>query len=257
MLTPSIKKKAFGQHFLHNRRIAESIVDTMMLQPDDRVVEIGPGAGALTTILLTRLKSLEVIEIDEEVIPFLQRNCCHTNHLHIYHADVLKFDFHQFDYRFRLIGNLPYNISTPILFYLTQYLPQIRDMYFMLQREVAERIIANPGSKIYGRLSVMMQYHFEVASIMSISPAVFTPAPKVDSSLVKFLPRLPVSPNPLLGNIVRDAFCMRRKTLTNSLRRYITAQQLAALNIDPKLRPEMLEVAQFVRIADEVARNIG
>ena len=255
MLIPSIKKKSLGQHFLHNRQIAERIVDTMMLQSDDKVVEIGPGAGALTTILLNKLKNLEVIEIDQEVIPFLQKNCHHADHLQIYRADVLKFNFHQFNYRFRLIGNLPYNISTPILFHLTQYLTQIRDMYFMLQKEVAERLVAGPGSKIYGRLSVMMQYYFEVVSIMHIPPTVFTPPPKVDSSLVKFLPRLSVSTNLLLSNIVRDAFGMRRKTLTNSLRKYITAQQLEELGIDPKLRPEMLGVAQFVRIAGAVAKH--
>ena len=256
MLTPPIKKKSLGQHFLHDRRVAESVVNAMMLQLDDRVVEIGPGAGALTTILLAKLKSLEVIEIDGEIIPFLQANCHHADHLYIHRADVLKFNFHQFDYRFRLIGNLPYNISTPILFYLTKYLAQISDMYFMLQKEVADRVVAHPGSKVYGRLSVMMQYHFEVVSIMDIPPTVFTPAPKVDSSVVRFLPRPPVLPSSaLLGDIVRDAFCMRRKTLSNGLRKYITAQQLEELGIDPKLRPEMLGVAQFVRIAGAVAKH--
>ncbi len=255
MPLPFHKKKFFGQHFLHDQQIIHDIVDSFALKFDDRVVEIGPGAGALTTVLLQRLKFLDAIEIDQEIIPFLQNNCHHVDNLRIHHADVLKFDFRQFN-DIRLVGNLPYNISTPILFHLVKNVAFIRDMNFMLQREVAERITATAGSKVYGRLSVMMQYYFEVNLGMQIPATAFTPEPKVISSLVRFIPRSRTFFNgALLGNIVRDAFSQRRKTLANGLKKYITAKQLTALNIDPCARPEILTVDQFVCIARWLEQN--
>jgi 16S rRNA (adenine1518-N6/adenine1519-N6)-dimethyltransferase len=250
------KKKSLGQHFLHDQNIIRKIVSLIAPKNLEHLVEIGPGGGALTAKLLPLVNSLDVIELDKEVIPSLEKNCGYSSKLRVHLADVLKIDFRQFQAPIRLVGNLPYNISTPLLFYLSKNIVLIQDMHFMLQKEVAERIAALPGTKTYGRLSVMFQYYCETKLLLYIGSGAFSPAPKVDSIFIKFIPRksrlVTVHSESNLSNVVRSAFNQRRKTLLNSLKSYITARQLENLGIDPKLRPEQLTVDEFVQISNEL-----
>ena len=251
MLLPKYKKKSLGQHFLQDQQIVQQLLELLQPQPTDRFIEIGPGAGALTKGLLQKLDRLEVIELDRELIPLLQHNCGHDDKLHIHHADILKVDLQTFAGKWRIVGNLPYNISTPLLFHLTQSIEQVIDLNFMLQREVAKRIVATPGTSDYGRLSVMTQYFFEARILLEIAPTAFSPPPKVYSAWVKLIPkRLPAINNQLLASLVRDAFNLRRKTIANSLKKYLSAKQLIMLEIDPTTRPENLDLATFIRLAE-------
>jgi len=248
------KKKSLGQHFLRDQNILRKIVELIAPNSNDNLIEIGPGAGALTTKLLPLVDSLDAIELDKDVIPDLERNCHHDKKLHIHLADVLRVDFTQFKAPIRLVGNLPYNISTPLLFHLIKNINLIKDMHFMLQKEVAERIAASPGSKIYGRLSVMMQYYCEVELLLYIGSGAFSPAPKVASAFIRLIPRknnpIIASDENKLSDIVRDAFNHRRKTIANGLKKYLTPSQLEKIGINPGLRPEQLSVDEFVRIAN-------
>ncbi len=250
------KKKALGQHFLHDQNIIRQIVALIAPKDQEHLVEIGPGGGALTAKLLPLVNSLDVIELDKEVVPTLEKNCGYSSQLHIYLADVLEFDFTKFREPIRLVGNLPYNISTPLLFYLLKSIAAIQDMHFMLQKEVAERIVARPGTKIYGRLSVMLQYYFETKLLLHIGAGAFSPAPKVESAFIRFIPRksrLVVANDELnLSDVVRLAFNQRRKTIANSVKNKITIAELENLGINPKLRPEQLTVDEFVKISNEL-----
>jgi len=252
------KKKSLGQHFLHDQNILRKIVELIAPNPHDNLIEIGPGAGALTTKLLPLVNSLDVIELDQDIIPELEKNCGHNQKLRVHLIDVLQVDFTQFKAPIRLVGNLPYNISTPLLFHLIKNIkiaatyPLIKDMHFMLQKEVAERITASPGSKIYGRLSVMLQYYCEVKLLLHIGSGAFFPAPKVASAFIRLIPRknpaVIASDENKFSDIVRDAFNQRRKTIANSLKPYLTASQLEQIGINPELRPEQLSVEEFVKI---------
>jgi 16S rRNA (adenine1518-N6/adenine1519-N6)-dimethyltransferase len=251
------KKKFLGQHFLHDQRVLSKIITAFMPKQDDYVVEIGPGEGALTTKLLPFGCVINAIEIDLEVIPRLKENCKRFTNLHIFAEDVLAIDFLKFSSSLdpiRLIGNLPYNISTPLLFKAIEYIDLLKDMHFMLQKEVAERIIAAPGSKIYGRLSVMLQYYCEVELLFYVGSGAFSPPPKVDSAVIKLVPRkqdvIKAHNKKLFSEIVRTAFCQRRKIIANSLKQYITSQRLEQLNLNPLMRPEQLQVADFVAISN-------
>lgn len=257
MLLPKTRKKYLGQHFLMDKNFIEKIVNFLKLDPLDHFIEIGPGAGNLTIHLLEKLELLHVIEFDHEIIPLLKQNCNYSPKLKIYQEDVLKVDFGQFRSPFRIVGNLPYNISTPILFHLVRSNQMISDMHLMFQREVAERIVATPGSKVYGRLSVMMQYYFKTEMVLQVPPQVFSPPPKIDSIFIRFIPKkLPALDNQLFGDIVRTAFTMRRKTLGNAVGRYITPSQLMTLGIDPKLRPENLDIDAFMKITKNVTKSV-
>lgn len=253
-----IPRKRFGQHFLHEQQIIMRIIQAIAPHAEEHLVEIGPGLGALTQVILPLINSLDVIELDRDLIPHLQTLGEKLGNLKIYHASALQFDFSQLktDARqLRIFGNLPYNISTPLLFHLLEYANIIQDMHFMLQKEVVERIAAKPGSKHYGRLSVMVQYHCTTELLFLVNRHAFTPPPRVESAVLRLIPHAPV----LVANnlekfseVVRLAFNQRRKMLHNCLRDVVTAEQWRALNINPNWRPEQLTVEDFVRISNIV-----
>jgi 16S rRNA (adenine1518-N6/adenine1519-N6)-dimethyltransferase len=251
-------KKSFGQHFLHERRYIERIVSAISPRPDDFLVEIGPGEGALTFPLLTVARKLTAIELDTDLIPNLQASAAGVGELSIVHADVLKVDFtamaHQHGVsRLRLAGNLPYYISSPILFHCVEHAAAITDMHFMLQKEVVDRMAAEPGSKVYGRLSVMLQLACKVEPLFDVPPGAFRPPPKVDSAVVRLIPIAPEARHDAdperLHNIVKAAFAQRRKTLSNALRQWMDADAIRQAEVDPKARAETLSPDDFVRLA--------
>ena len=255
-----VARKRFGQNFLHDPTIIGRIISAINPKPDQHLVEIGPGLGALTEEILLEAGALEAIELDRDLIPVLRTKFFRYEGKFIIHeADALKFDFAslQNDERpLRVIGNLPYNISTPLIFHLLSFSGLISDMHFMLQKEVVERLAAQPGEDHYGRLGIMAQYYCKVEKLFIVPPGAFNPAPKVDSAIVRLIPHttLPIEakdPN-LLADVVRTAFGQRRKTLRNNMKGLITGDQLEALGIDPGLRPERLSLAQFIAISDAI-----
>jgi 16S rRNA (adenine1518-N6/adenine1519-N6)-dimethyltransferase len=253
--SPHIARKRFGQNFLHDRGIIERIVRAISPRPGDRIVEIGPGQGALTFPLLQAIGTMRAIEIDRDLIPRLAAAAPKHGALEIIEADVLTIDFGALaaDGPIRLVGNLPYNISSPILFHALEHAPAIRDMHFMLQKEVVDRMAATHGNKDYGRLTVMLQSRVIVEPLFLVPPGSFTPAPKVDSAIVRLTPLPPESIAPhspaRLDAIVRAAFQQRRKTLRNALAGVVDEDQLRAAGIDPGLRAEQLAVEDFLRLA--------
>ena len=257
--TPPPPKKSLGQHFLHERAYIERIVQAVDLAPGERLVEIGPGQGAITLPLLRRHGALTVIEFDRDLVGPLAAMATGVGELSIVHRDVLQVDFSELaaGAPIRLVGNLPYNISSPILFHALEHAAAISDMTFMLQKEVVMRMVAEPGTEEYGRLSVMLQYRFRMGRLFDVPPGAFRPAPKVMSSIVRMAPlpadQLGARDEALLGRIVAAAFGQRRKTLRNTLREFIDETGLQALGIDPGLRGEKLSVEQYVAIANECA----
>ena len=252
-------KKRFGQNFLQDVNIINNIVSAINPKLGERIIEIGPGFGALTQRILPIVKSLDVIEIDKDLIPTLQTNCQSLGDLRIHQADALTVDFHQFaqnNKKLRIIGNLPYNISTPLLFHSLKFRDDITDMHFMLQKEVVERICATPTGKTYGRLSVMLQYHCQTERLFNVSPQCFRPEPKVKSAVIRLKPHLKLPLNltqyEKFQEIVKQAFCQRRKTLYNSLKNIISRDQWQMINIDPTLRPERLTVKDFIQITQSL-----
>ena len=251
-------RKRFGQHFLHDPYVIQKIVQAIDPQPGQHLVEIGPGQGAITLPLLTHLPHLDVVEIDRDLIAFLQQQA--GDKLTIHNADALRFDFCSLrqhpQERLRVIGNLPYNISTPLLFHLFSQSRCIADMHFMLQKEVVDRMLAPPGDKTYGRLSVMVQYHCALTPLFDIGPGAFRPPPRVESAVIRLIPHThpPVVCDPLrLQQVVTQAFSHRRKTLRNAVGNWFSAEQIAALGIDPGLRPECLDLAAFAKLAQQLA----
>jgi len=270
-----VPRKRFGQHFLHDQGILRRIVEAIAPQPGDRLVEIGPGEGALTLPLLRAARHMTAIELDRDLIVSLGERAAAVGDLTIIGADVLTVDFTALaggDARIgpsrpsmasgtlallRIVGNLPYNISTPILFHCLDHAPAIRDMHFMLQKEVVERMAAPPGSKTYGRLSVMLQLRCTVEPLFKVPPGAFRPPPKVDSAIVRLTPlpahALPEADARLIDRVVRAAFGQRRKTLGNALREVATIAQIEAAGIDPRVRAEQLAPAAFVALARSIA----
>ena len=246
-------RKRFGQNFLIDRQVVADIVAAIAPQRGDRLVEIGPGLGALTAPLLERLDHLDVLEIDRDLIALLRRRFA-AERLSIHAGDALDYDFAQLGTGLRVVGNLPYNISTPLLFHLAACAPLLVDLHFMLQQEVVERMVAPPGGRDYGRLSVMLQYRFVMESLFVVPPESFDPAPKVYSAVVRMLPRpaaqLMASDEELFGRVVAAAFAQRRKMLRNTLRDFIGAEELAGLGIAATQRAEELSVGAFLRIAN-------
>jgi 16S rRNA (adenine1518-N6/adenine1519-N6)-dimethyltransferase len=247
-------RRRFGQHFLHDQKVIERIVATIDPRPDQALIEIGPGRGALTAPLLQRAGELTAIEIDRDLAGALQARFGAPLKLIV--ADVLDVDFTTLraDRKpLRVIGNLPYNISTPLLFYLLAQRGAILDMHFMLQREVVERMVAVPGSKAYGRLTVMLAPWVRVESVLDVGAGAFRPAPKVASAVVRITPfagpAFPILSTERFERVVRAAFSQRRKTLRNALKGLVSEEQLRGLAIDPGLRPERLEPRQFALIA--------
>ncbi|MCL2590427.1 MAG: 16S rRNA (adenine(1518)-N(6)/adenine(1519)-N(6))-dimethyltransferase RsmA [Betaproteobacteria bacterium] len=250
-------RRRFGQNFLTAPGIVSRIVEAIQARPGESVVEIGPGLGALTQPLIERLGHLHVIEIDRDLIARL-REKYNSGCLTIHEGDALKFDFGVLcageNPSLRVVGNLPYNISTPLLFHLAGFASRLRDGHFMLQKEVVMRMVAAPGTVEYGRLSVMLQYHFQMERLFDVPPGAFHPAPKVTSSIVRMTP-LPAGTyaahdEARFARIVAAAFAQRRKTLRNTLRGFLDGIALEALGFDPSLRGERLSVADFVTIAN-------
>lgn len=254
-------KKQLGQHFLTDRHVIEQIVQAVAPRPGDSLVEIGPGQGAITLPLLRKHGSLTVIEFDRDLITPLSEAAHGLGDLMIVHKDVLKVDFGKLagEGRVRLVGNLPYNISTPILFHVLEHAEAIIDMHFMLQKEVVDRMAAPPGSKVYGRLSVMLQAVCEVVPLFDVPPAAFRPPPKVDSSVVRLLPRLPAEVGIVdpaqFERLVRDAFGQRRKTLRNAVQAHCTAEQISASGLRPELRAEQVSVAEFINLSNYLSAS--
>ncbi|MFC4729643.1 16S rRNA (adenine(1518)-N(6)/adenine(1519)-N(6))-dimethyltransferase RsmA [Coralloluteibacterium thermophilus] len=254
-------KKALGQHFLHDPGIVSKIVQAVSPQPGDRLVEIGPGAGAITFPLLERHGSLTAIEFDRDLIEPLRAAAAGVGELEVVHADVLDVDLTALagGGRIRLVGNLPYNLSSPILFHVLAHRAVVQDMHFMLQKEVVDRMGAAPGSKVYGRLSVMLQAVCAVAPLIRVPPGAFRPPPKVDSAVVRLVPRadaeIGIEDGRLFANVVRAAFGQRRKTLRNALMPICDADAIAAAGIDPGARAETVPVGGFVALANHLAAS--
>jgi 16S rRNA (adenine1518-N6/adenine1519-N6)-dimethyltransferase len=253
-----IPKKRFGQNFLTDRGIINSLVEAIMPRPADVMVEIGPGLGALTQPLIQKLDHLHVVELDRDIVSWMQGHYA-KNSITIHNTDALKFDFSSLGKDVRVVGNLPYNISTPILFHLLDSIGNITDMHFMLQKEVVERMVAKPSTAAYGRLSVMLQYRLQMEYLFTVPPEAFEPAPKVESAFVRAVPyeALPCTAKDeaLFAKIVIAAFGQRRKTLRNTLKALLDDAGFAALGIDPQLRAENISVGQFVSIANHLSRS--
>ncbi|MGZ4998435.1 MAG: 16S rRNA (adenine(1518)-N(6)/adenine(1519)-N(6))-dimethyltransferase RsmA [Methylobacter sp.] len=273
-------RKRFGQNFLHDHNIIYNIISSIQAKPDQHWVEIGPGQGALTEPLLKEGVRLEVVELDRDLVVLLREKFKQYPNLKIHSADALRFDFSSLvegdnqsagsrlareapegalagiarDEKLRVIGNLPYNISTPLMFHLLDNASCIEDMHFMLQKEVVDRICAAPGSKKYGRLSVMMQYYCATELLFDVPPESFDPAPQVMSAIVRLVPhrQAPVAVNDMtkLNRVVTQAFSQRRKTLRNSLKKLIAEEEIAALGIDPTLRAESISLAEFASLSN-------
>ena len=250
-------RKRFGQNFLHDERVINRIVRAIHPLPKDNMVEIGPGQGALTEPLLDACDgNLKVVELDRDLIPILRVKFFSAKNLQIHEADALKFDFGSLvdDEPLRVVGNLPYNISTPLMFHLISFGAKIKDMHFMLQKEVVARICAVPANSDYGRLTVMMQYYCDTEYLFTVGPEAFRPAPKVESAIVRLVPK-PLSSLSALDaldftNLVRQAFSQRRKTLKNNLKGWLTEADIIAVGIEPSVRPERVPVADFVALSN-------
>lgn len=257
-------KKKFGQNFLVDPTIIADIVNVIQPEADDNMVEIGPGLGAMTRPLLKRLKRLHVVEIDRDIIARLENDYPQDQvdaKLIIHAGDALKFDLATLAAPLRIVGNLPYNISSPLLFHFAAYAVRIIDMHFMLQNEVVERMVAAPSTPAYGRLSVMLQCRFCMEKLLDVPPESFRPAPKVNSAIVRMIPlpasQILVSNEKLFAQIVSAAFGQRRKTLRNTLRSFIEEAELTQIGINPQLRAENLSVAEFASIAKYLDQKVS
>jgi len=247
-----IPRKRFGQNFLTDQNILSEIIRVIAPTAGDTMVEIGPGQGAMTALLLTGLSRLHVVELDRDLVAMLQKKFS-PDKLVIHAGDALQFDFGALQPasgKLRIVGNLPYNISSPLLFHLAQYAQQVEDQHFMLQKEVVQRMVAPPGGKDYGRLSVMLQWRYQMEMLFIVPPSAFDPPPKVDSAIVRMRPIA----SPLaceqarLEQVVMQAFSQRRKVIRNSLSSLFTEQQLIAAGIDPQARPETISLEQYVAL---------
>ena len=250
-----IARKRFGQNFLIDHKVIFDIVQAVAPHPGQTVIEIGPGLGALTKPLSERLDTLHVIEIDRDIIAHL-RSCKYADKLVIHEGDVLQFDFSKLAGPKKILGNLPYNISTPLLFHLASYADHVIDMHFMLQKEVVDRMVAQPDTADYGRLSVMLQYFFEMEELFEVPGSAFSPAPKVASAIVRMIPspgRIGQAHNlEQLRKLVSAAFAQRRKTIRNTLKGIASDGQLRHCGIDPDARAENIPAPAYVRLANDL-----
>jgi len=249
-------RKRFGQNFLHDPQVIGRIVKAISPKPTDILVEIGPGLGALTEPVAEAAGHLSVVELDRDLAERLQHHPQLADKLTIYQADAMKFDFNTLikdGKKIKVFGDLPYNISTPLLFHLFQYADLIENMHFMLQKEVVQRMTAAHGSKAYGRLSVMTQYYCEAMPVVEVGPGAFKPAPKVDSAVVRLIPK-PIAeradvPAEVLNRVCLEAFNQRRKTIRNCFSNFASEEQITQLGLNPTLRPEQLSVNDFIKVA--------
>ena len=257
-MTQHTARKRFGQNFLQDSRIIADIVQAVRPQPADTVVEIGPGLGAITEPLAAKLDCLHVCEIDRDIIGYLKTRP-YAGKLVIHEGDVLQFDFSSVPGRKKIVGNLPYNISTPLLFHLSCYADEVEDMHFMLQKEVVERMVAEPGSNDFGRLSVMLQYFFEMEKLLDVPPEAFSPAPKVDSAVVRLIPakyRIGQAQDfEQFAALVKQAFHQRRKTIRNNLKGLADDNDLQAAGISPQERAEHIAPEKYVALANLLAQK--
>ena len=249
-------KKRLGQHFLHDKNIINKIISHLEISEQDKFIEIGPGDGALTTPLLERLKDITLIEKDQDLIPILENKYSHKK-VTIINQDILKCELSNLIKKnTRIVGNLPYNISTEIIFRLLPFFEDIKDLHFMLQKEVIDRIVATPGTKVYGRLSIMTQVYFTVKKLFDISPNVFTPKPKVDSAYMRLVPKNYIFDSLMhekkFKDTVSTVFSARRKMIKTSLKGIIDSQLLQKISIDPSSRPEILSVQNYIDISKNV-----
>lgn len=250
-------RKRFGQHFLTDHNIIHKLVRHIMPRSDDLMVEIGPGQGALTRPLLDEVEHLHAVELDRDLITLLERQIS-PQRLTVHAADALRFDFRQLapaqQHTLRVVGNLPYNISTPLMFHLIEQLEVVKDMHFMLQKEMVLRLTAAPGSKHWGRLGIMVQYHCQADYLFTVPPGAFSPPPRVDSAIVRLTPHgnlpYPATNYALFAQLVNQAFTQRRKAIRNGVKAYLTTAQIEATGIDPSTRPDALTLAQFVTLAN-------
>jgi 16S rRNA (adenine1518-N6/adenine1519-N6)-dimethyltransferase len=250
-------RKRFGQNFLTDQSVISRIVGAIAPDNDHVMVEIGPGLGALTEPVADMIDSLTVVELDRDLVERLKKHPVLKDKLVVHQGDALQFDFSSLQVpgkKMKVFGNLPYNISTPLMFHLFEFAEIIETMHFMLQKEVVLRLSASPGCKAYGRLTVMAQYHCQVVPVLEVPPHSFTPAPKVDSAVVRLLPfsekPFPCKDVTVLRHLCTTAFNMRRKTLRNNLKLLITDEEFESLNIDSSLRPEQISVEQYVALAN-------
>ncbi|OFK87812.1 MULTISPECIES: 16S rRNA (adenine(1518)-N(6)/adenine(1519)-N(6))-dimethyltransferase RsmA [unclassified Eikenella] len=257
-MTQHTARKRFGQNFLQDSRIIADIVQAVRPQPADTVVEIGPGLGAITEPLAAKLDCLHVCEIDRDIIGYLKTRP-YAGKLVIHEGDVLQFDFASVPGRKKIVGNLPYNISTPLLFHLSRYADEVEDMHFMLQKEVVKRMVAEPGSNDFGRLSVMLQYFFEMEKLLDVPPEAFSPAPKVDSAVVRLIPakyRIGQAQDfEQFAALVKQAFHQRRKTIRNNLKGLADDNDLQAAGISPQERAEHIAPEKYVALANLLAQK--
>lgn len=251
-------RKRFGQNFLHDSNIIDRIGRAISPRASDALVEIGPGQGALTEQLVASGAPLTLVELDRDLVSILQRKFSDQPQVTLFQGDALKTDFASLypEQKLRVVGNLPYNISTPLIFHLLAQHQRIKDMHFMLQKEVVDRLAAKPNTKAYGRLSVMTQYYCQVESLFEVPPEAFSPRPKVTSAVVRLTPFDPL-PCPAhsaehLQVLVRDAFNQRRKTLRNALKAVASAEQIEAAGINPGARPETLALTDFVNLSNQL-----
>jgi 16S rRNA (adenine1518-N6/adenine1519-N6)-dimethyltransferase len=252
-----LPKKRFGQNFLHDAGVLQQIIEAIAPAQEDRMIEIGPGKGAMTARLLAQLNELHVVELDRDLVTLLQKAFANRG-LIIHSADALQFQFDQLrtdERQLRIVGNLPYNISTPLLFHLAQYAPMIKDQHFMLQKEVVERMVATPGGRDYGRLSVMLQWRYQMSQLFVVPPQAFDPPPKVESAIVRMIPiAQPLAcEQHFLEQVVTTAFSQRRKVIRNSLGSLFTESQLIEAGINPQARPETIGLEAYVSLAQRLA----
>lgn len=247
-----IPRKRFGQNFLTDQNVLHDIIRVIAPAASDTMVEIGPGQGAMTALLLPHLSSLHVVEIDRDLVAMLQKKFS-PDKLILHAGDALQFDFGALqpaEGKLRIVGNLPYNISSPLLFHLARYAPLVEDQHFMLQKEVVQRMVAPPGGKDYGRLSVMLQWRYQMELLFIVPPQAFDPPPKVDSAIVRMRPLAsPLACEQVkLEQVVMQAFSQRRKVIRNSLGGLFTEAQLISAGIDPQARPETIALEQYVAL---------
>ncbi len=253
-----IPRKRFGQNFLTDQAVLHDIIRAINPQPDDTMVEIGPGLAAMTRLLLESLKQLHVVELDRDLVARLKKSFDPAR-LIVHEGDALQFDFASIPAasgrKLRVVGNLPYNISSPLLFHLAQIAPQVQDQHFMLQKEVVERMVAEPGSKTYGRLSVMLQWRYYMELLFVVPPTAFDPPPQVDSAIVRMIPLAQTLPcdASTLEQVVTKAFSQRRKVIRNCVAGMFTENDLIDAGIGPQARPETVPVEQFVALANRLS----
>jgi 16S rRNA (adenine1518-N6/adenine1519-N6)-dimethyltransferase len=253
-----IPRKRFGQNFLTDDVVLHNIIRAIDPQPDDVMIEIGPGLAAMTNLLLQSLKQLRVVELDRDLVARLQKSF-DPEKLIVHSADALQFDFASIPIpngkKLRVVGNLPYNISSPLLFHLAESASRVQDQHFMLQKEVVERMVAAPGGKTYGRLSVMLQWRYHMELLFVVPPTAFDPPPRVDSAIVRMIPiAQPLACDQMkLEQVVSKAFSQRRKVLRNCVAGMFTENELIDAGIDPQARPETVPMEQFVTLANRLA----